>query len=60
MVRMQSRQNASDQATGYLLVQVQDTQPQRIVIGYVGRKPFPHRIQYLLVVVWCRDCVLPI
>jgi hypothetical protein len=33
MVRMENYRNASIQATGYLLVQVVDTQPQLIVIG---------------------------
>ena len=33
MVYMENRRNASLQATGYLLVQVDDTHPQMIVIG---------------------------
>ena len=33
MVRMQNRQNSTDQAKGYLLVRVQDNQPQLVVIG---------------------------
>jgi hypothetical protein len=33
MVRMQNRQNSADQAKGYLLVRVQDNQPQLVVIG---------------------------
>jgi hypothetical protein len=33
MVYMQNRQNSSVQATGYLLVQVVDTQPQLVVIA---------------------------
>jgi hypothetical protein len=31
MVQMENRRNASNQATGYLLVQVDDTYPQMIV-----------------------------
>lgn len=34
MVQMESRRNASSQATGYVLVKVEDTRPQLIVIGY--------------------------
>jgi hypothetical protein len=30
---MENRQNSSLQATGYLLVQVEDTQPQLIIIA---------------------------
>ncbi len=33
MVYMENRRNSSIQATGYLLVQVDDTHPQMIVIG---------------------------
>ncbi len=33
MVYMESRRNASIQATGFLLVEVEDTRPQLIVIG---------------------------
>jgi hypothetical protein len=33
MVRMKNRQNSTVQATGYLLVRVEDTQPQLIVIA---------------------------
>jgi hypothetical protein len=33
MVQMTNRQNSSIQATGYVLVQVEDTNPQMIVIG---------------------------
>ncbi len=33
MVYMENRRNASLQATGYLLVLVDDTYPQMIVIG---------------------------
>jgi hypothetical protein len=33
MVFMENRQNSSLQATGYLLVQVEDTQPQLIIIA---------------------------
>ena len=33
MVQMESRQNSADRFRGYLLVRVDDTQPQRIVIG---------------------------
>ena len=33
MVQMQNRWNPAQQAIGYLLVQVQDKQPQLIVIG---------------------------
>lgn len=33
MVRMENRQNASAQATGYLLVRTVDTQPQLIIIA---------------------------
>jgi len=33
MVYMQNRQNSTVQATGYLLVQVVDTQPQLVVIA---------------------------
>ncbi len=33
MVYMQNRRNSSIQATGYVLVQVQDTHPQMIAIG---------------------------
>jgi hypothetical protein len=33
MVYMENRQNSSLQATGYLLVQVEDAQPQLIIIG---------------------------
>ncbi len=33
MVRMENRRNSSNQATGYLLVQVVDTHPQMIVMG---------------------------
>ena len=33
MVQMESRQNSTDRFRGYLLVRVDDTQPQRIVIG---------------------------
>ena len=35
MVHMQNRRNASLQATGYLLVRVDDTHPQLVVVGYV-------------------------
>ncbi len=33
MVYMENRQNSSLQVTGYVLVQVEDTRPQMIVIG---------------------------
>ena len=33
MVRMQNRQNSTGQAKGFLLVRVQDNQPQLVVIG---------------------------
>ena len=33
MVQMESRQNSTDRFRGYLLVRVDDTQPQRIIIG---------------------------
>jgi len=33
MVYMENRQNSSLQATGYVLVQVEDTHPQMILIG---------------------------
>jgi hypothetical protein len=33
MVNMGNRRNASVQATGYVLVKVEDTRPQLIVIG---------------------------
>ena len=33
MVQMESRQNSTTRFRGYLLVRVDDTQPQRIVIG---------------------------
>ena len=33
MVQMESRQNSTDRFRGYLLVRVDDTQPQRITIG---------------------------
>ncbi len=33
MVQMENRQNSSLQATGYALVQVEDTSPQMILIG---------------------------
>ncbi len=33
MVQMENRQNSSLQATGYALVQVEDTHPQMILIG---------------------------
>jgi hypothetical protein len=33
MVYMENRQNSSVQATGYLLVQVEDAQPQLVVIA---------------------------
>ncbi len=33
MVHMENRQNSSLQATGYALVQVEDTSPQMILIG---------------------------
>ena len=33
IVQMENRQSAADQATGYLLVRIEDNQPQLIVIG---------------------------
>ena len=33
MVQMENRQNASDRAVGYLVVRVEDSQPQLITIG---------------------------
>jgi hypothetical protein len=33
MVQMENRRNSSLQATGYVLVQVEDTRPQMILIG---------------------------
>ena len=35
MVQMENRRNASLQATGYVLVKVEDTRPQLIAIGYM-------------------------
>ena len=35
MVYMENRHNAALQATGYVLVQITDTQPQMVVIAYV-------------------------
>ena len=35
MVQMISRKNASQQATGYVLVQVENTRPQLIAIGLI-------------------------
>jgi hypothetical protein len=33
MVQMENRRNSSVQATGYVLVNIEDTRPQLIVIG---------------------------
>jgi hypothetical protein len=35
MVYMENRRNSSLQATGYVLVKVEDTHPQMIAIGYI-------------------------
>ena len=34
MVRMSNKRNASQQATGYVLVRIEETSPQMIIIGF--------------------------
>ena len=44
MVHMENRRNASPPVTGYLLVRVEESRPQMIIIGFVDLF-FGYRVQ---------------
>ena len=49
MVQMESRRNTSNQATGYVLVRVEDTRPQLIIIGCVISTMCSPNLEYQIV-----------